>query len=264
MARSLIDSLVGFRSINIVSGTRGHGDSVREDKLKLGTPFDAPTRVYLVYISINDKGSLIVHQLEDKIGASTVSETEDVLIKKVTDGNSTQSNFTTMIFKEPSYLTVVLDIDDWDFYYPDPLNKYPAATEYHDPIIFLEKKVVLVEDPANSGKWIRVEDPYVMNKSFFNSEYITKTVNQNPTGTKVRKAIRCINFLSTNDDGDKPGQGKTDKFGFNILVRVPYMSAPKQKVIMIIDPDGQNQGPPSPPPSRPIKSVKMRTKPNRR
>lgn len=247
MSSDRITQIPGYTALNIASGAKGHGDSVREDKLRNGPPFFPPDRVYVVYISMDSNGALIVHQKPASLNGNDVNKVEDDVIDNIIKTNPAPTNFSKMMFDRPSYFTIVLDVDDWDFYYPDPNNRYPSATEYHDPVVFLEKKTIIVEVPsAGGGKWAKEVYDYVMNKSFYNMVSIVKDVRRDGV-TKQRSAIRCINFLSVNDDGDPPAQGQCAEFGFNILVRVPYSSDKKSKVTLIIDPDGQNQGPPPQP-----------------
>lgn len=218
-----------------------HGDSIRIKK----TVAQSPDHLYLIYISMDNDGLVVKHFWEDR-GARTVSQTEDHLINRAVDplDRPMLTNFGKIVFRKPSWFTIVLDEDDWDFYYPDPTNTEPDLVGIHDPILFLSGKSVLEPDLAHPGKWKKTEQVFSRNRAFYNLEGIDKDVPQNGGSAKLRKALRCINFFTKNNAGEYPGTNGID-FGFNIMLRVPFsiVAGDDRKVTLIIDPDGQNLGP---------------------
>jgi hypothetical protein len=221
------EMLEGLQSAQFaMKGLEPFGDSVRERKP--GWP--VPRHLYLVYIGMNQDG-LMVRQLDADIDPANLESEEDRLIALA--AQSPVGDFTKIVFKQPSYFTIVLDKDDWEFYYPDPRNPSPAYRETHDPIIFLDEKAII----GSTG--VRVAQPAERNKAFYNLEPVVKRI-----GEKGRAAIRCVNFFTRNDAGDPVEHNETIDYAFNLFLRIPFSnSAGSRKITIIIDPDSQNQGP---------------------
>jgi hypothetical protein len=222
----------------LFSDAMPHGDSVRVRKL--GTPGfeEAPTAVYLVYIKLETNNSLSVrHMYRDTLVEDSVGSTHEVLFAEAKAGgggaDQVGSDFETMIFTGPTYFTIVLDNDDWDFYFPDPGREDMEGEEAQDPIVFIGRKVTVVERPGLEPE--RQETIYDPNTSFYDAAPVT---------VGDRKAVRCINFFR--DAQSLPLVGQAQHLGFEILVRIPFCVSPAhdRKLVVIIDPDGQNQGPP--------------------
>ncbi|HEY5722356.1 MAG TPA: hypothetical protein VIT45_08540 [Allosphingosinicella sp.] len=211
-----------------------HGDSVR--RVRLGTPgYSAPTSLYLVYVKFDGSDLIVRHMSTDTLINGSVSETEQDLFDKAQAGNGAPEqvgrDFATMAFKDETYFTIVLDNDLWDFYFPNPTNPMPVPNEYHDPIMFIESKVTMVEQ--GGGAPVRIPRNYEPNTSFYDATSVS---------VRGRAAVRCINYFR---DSDGSPLRRYQDLGFEILVRVPFAlsAAHGTKLILIIDPDGQNQGP---------------------
>jgi hypothetical protein len=217
-----------------------YGDSVRLEKLKLGTGvYFEPPHLYLVYISMDNNG-LIVRQYEKDINPARLVDEENNLIvaaKANSNANKVGENFQLIRFEQASFFTIVVDQPGWTFYYPDPNNPEPQYEGTHDPIVFTEQKTFIDESGATLS-W-----PVVRNRSFYDLKSIDKTIGGEP-----RKGIRCINFFTKSADGDPIVAGDILNYTFNIFLRAPFSATVNQKVTIIIDPDGQNQGPPGAPP----------------
>jgi len=240
MDEVLVNPLLGDKMpYSLMSGTIPFGDSIRIDKLKLGAPYVPPNYVYVLYISADSAGCLIVRQLEKDM-VSTVDIEEDALISLARAGPAHVNNFELIKFTKPSYFTVVLDNEGWDFYYPDPTNPAPDPQLIHDPIAFLPQKAVIKEIPVGSGDWFNIQRTFKENYAFYNAQLVDKVIDGKP-----RKALRCINFWTRNAKGDPMEHTEKQNYGFNILVQVPFSPATQQseKVTLFVDPDGQNQGP---------------------
>jgi hypothetical protein len=213
-----------------------YGDSVRLQKLKLGgAVYQKPPHLYLVYISLDDNG-LVVRQYEKDIDPARIEVEEDNLIAAAKVNSATNKvgeNFSLIRFLQASYFTIVIDEPHWTFYYPDPTNPEPPFEGTHDPIVFTSEKTFI--DEAGTT----LSTPVVRNRSFYDLEAIEKTIDGN-----IRKGIRCINFFTKSADGDPIGPGDEFDYTFNLFLRAPFSATVQQKVTLIIDPDGQNQGPP--------------------
>lgn len=224
-----------FSPAQLADGAMPHGESVRVRKLG-STGYVAPNALYLVYVKLEANGNLTVrHMSRDTLLNNSVADTENDLFDKAAGGGGPPEqvggDFDTMVFDGPTYFTIVLDNADWDFYYPRPSVVVPVPNENHDPIVFIKHKVTLVEQAG--GQAIRVPKDYEPNTSFFDAQSVT---------VRGRAAVRCINFFC---EADGSPLVRWQDVGFEVLVRVPcsLSATVGRKLILIIDPDGQNQGP---------------------
>lgn len=222
-------------ALGMLSGGKPHGHSIRRNMLGKGTYFVRPNYLFLLYITAPG-GVLKAKIKEGTIANANDPRPEEIsFVQDIIGGGGTSIPLTLLEFKKkPCYFTVVIDQPGWDFYYPDPANPDPAWPESHDPLLFLEEKSAVKEV---DGEWIRVYHSYAKNRSFYNAEYSPIT---------GKPSVRCINFMTKNDDGDILGPNKFQKFSFNIILRVPISlldETDTRKITIIIDPDGQNQGP---------------------
>lgn len=226
-----------FVGSEYLSDATPYGDSVRLHKLYTPGFEVPPSAVYLVYIKLEAGDNLTVrHMFRESLIDGSVKATEKALFAGARSGSSPDQvgkDFETMEFKKPCYFTVVLDNDNWDFYFPDPGTEPRPGEEAQDPIVFIGSKTTLVERPNQPA--LRQVETYDPNKSFYDAEEIL---------VDGRSAVRCINFLR-DSEGKPLGSRKTQDLGFEILVRIPFSLSPSQdrKIVVVIDPDGQNQGP---------------------
>jgi hypothetical protein len=236
-AGKLLDRNHRFVGSEFLSDATPHGDSVRLHKLYTPGFEVPPSAAYLVYIKLETGGNLTVrHMFRKSLIDGSVKATEKMLFAGARMGGSRDQvgkEFETMEFSMPCYFTVVLDNDNWDFYFPDPGVEPAPGDEAQDPIVFIERKTTLVErlnQPA-----LRQVATYDPNRSFYDAEEVL---------VDGRSAVRCINFLR-DAEGNPLGKGETQDLGFEILVRIPFSLSPSQdrKIVVVIDPDGQNQGP---------------------
>jgi hypothetical protein len=224
-----------FSPAQMADDAMPHGDSVRVRKL--GTPtYTAPNALYLVYVKLEPGGDLTVrHMSLDGLLNNSVEDTEAYLFDKAKTGGGLPEqvgqDFQTMAFTDETYFTIVLDNDGWDFYYPKPTVVVPVPNENHDPVVFIRHKVTMIEQ--GGGPPIRIPHDYEPNTSFYDASSVT---------VRARAALRCINFFR---DADGSPLQRWQDLGFEILVRVPcsLSAAEGRKLVLIIDPDGQNQGP---------------------
>jgi hypothetical protein len=210
-------------------GRAPYGESIR----KINNLNPPPSHLHLVYIKA-DQSKLVIRHVAGNIDNTQLAQEEQRLLNLATNGNL-KSHFEMIIFKEPSYFTIVLDIDGWDFYYPFPNDPNFSNAEVHDPIVFYDEKAIWVDD---NGAPTRISNKYQENWSFYSLQSTSPKVNN-----AVKKGIRCINHYK-GKDGMPPARNTVIDYGFNINLLVPF-SNPKalKNIILTIDPDGQNQGP---------------------
>jgi len=207
-----------------------YGDSIRKRKAIA----DPPKYLYLVHIRM-ERDELVVRHVENTI-TGQVSDEEDKFIGDALLGKHKYSNFPVIVFTRPSYFTLVLDEDGWDFYYPLSNVEDLKLTRLHDPITFLENKATNVR--LSSGAPVEDIKKYEPNYSFYYLERITKRIDG-----QDRNAIRCVNHF-TDATGRPPPYGTDIDYGFNINLLIPYSRSRDEKVLLTIDPDTQNQGQP--------------------
>ncbi|MET1113003.1 MAG: hypothetical protein ABWX67_15910, partial [Allosphingosinicella sp.] len=196
--------------------------------------------LYLVYITFDADNQLVVRHMQTRsLEGRGVAAAEKYLFAQAAlrDGGPNQvgRDFQTMTFKGPTYFTIVVDNDNWDFLFPAPQLEDPPGVESHDPILFIARKVTLVEGPG--GGLTREVQSFAPNTAFYNAE---------PVLVDGRNAVRCINFCTDAQGRPIGGDARNiQDIGFEIYLRAPFRiaGADDRKIVVIIDPDGQNQGP---------------------
>lgn len=202
-----------------------HGDPIRLPKKDV---YAAPTYLYFIYISFDPDSNLIVRQLrEDGISSTAKLLTaEKRLFKNAVENKNVEStDFKGMVWDIPTYITIVVDKDDWKFTWKDKPE--------HDPVIFLPYKEL---DGTQT---------YDENYSFYDAEPARV---EGPHGKK-RHAVRCRNYVR-NKNGPLATPNDKCRYCFEIYLEAPFSTplSPVEYITILIDPDGQNQGPPSPVP----------------
>jgi hypothetical protein len=218
-----------FRENRFIAASRGnkHGDSIRVKKALNVGYYKRPKDIYLVYMGIDVNKQLAVrHFYRAGIDPDKIAEIEEELVKYAKYPNEPRpyqiaKDFTRIDFPRPAYFTAIVDGAQWGFYYPSPEQVEPVKDEVHDPIVFIERKTLSSPKRAK-------------NFAFYNAEPVTP---DNCNG------VRCINFFT--DQSGKLLTAPTD-YCFEIYIRVPFSEARAtgRHITVIIDPDGQNQGPP--------------------
>jgi hypothetical protein len=127
-------------------------------------------------------------------------------------------DFIDLKWEKPCFVTFVLDISGYEFYW----NHEPG----HDPIKFVREREIDNGRPPPPA-------PYAPNFSFYNAL---------PRSVRNRSAVRCTNYLKADENGtDLKGSDKNRYYCLNLNMLVTYASGAKHG--HITDPDGQNQGP---------------------
>lgn len=222
--------------LRILGGVpRPHGQSIKEHRGP-DAPFENPKWVTLMAIQITADRKFRFRTLKMPVNGINDVETAEKTLLVASRGDTYVSpvelvsdtideiNFTT-----PSWFTLVLDSDDWDFCYNGSYANY-------DQFIFYDFKTEIV-----GGQTV----PKIMdeNWSFFNAAPVSIA---DTSGAKYN-AVRCVNYVKRpNAAGEDLGKGEHSPFGFNIFINVALAKTAMQgaRVIIIIDPTGENKGPP--------------------
>ena len=133
------------------------------------------------------------------------------------------ANFENIYWKKKCYFTLFLDEAEWDFY------SFPADKEA--PIVFVEEKSQIIDGRVVTGPTLD------KNVSFFDAEKIK---------IAGRNAVRCINYKKRDAAGADNETGTVQSLAFEIYLRAPFASGHSANpyITMIIDPPGNNDGPP--------------------
>lgn len=214
------DPTLFTQAVSDFSFGRNYGDPIRSPP---GTAYPAPDCLYMVFLEFGADGKLIVKQLFAPQLAATVAATENGLFDDAVDNNGVLStNFENLVWNRPCYVTFVLRNVGWKFYWRD-------QPKQHDSINFLQNK----EGQIDLGK------TYVQNKSFYNGKHI-KVKDKNGID---HDAVRCENYVR-DGNGNAIPPGKSVDYCFEIYLEAPFaLPHPATHITIIIDPDGENQGP---------------------
>jgi hypothetical protein len=223
-----------------------YGYSVRRKQQFVEGQWDRPTHIMFLYIRQNTDGSLEIAHYFDELKERAVEQAEAELLANARPRTSTTPprnpepqgyNFEGMNFGSyVSYFTIVLDEKLMEFH---PYKENDKV----DPIIFLAQKAVF--DAAGDLK-TRYFDP---NFSIMNMERV-----EVPTATAgdYRPALRCVNFMKSDEVGTYLKEGQEQKFGFDLYVDMPFnrkndgADAGAKMLTVIFDPGGTSTGPKKP------------------
>jgi hypothetical protein len=177
-----------------------------------------PKAVYLVYIKFDENGQLVVRQAFSPFeSGETVEAAEKRVFKRIEAGKYDDINFENMTWKKPCYLTYVLANPGWKFYWRN-------SDIRHAPMRFFRRK----------NKIPPTTKIYRENHAFFDAARFDMFGKLS--------AFRCVNFVC--DEDGKLGDLERIDYCFQVYLEAPFSLAGKERnVIMLIDPDGQNQGP---------------------
>jgi hypothetical protein len=255
MPATAYGELSQFESIKLAVKTRQvSGISVRKKRLGSGGNFNPPSRLQLLYIALTPDAKFAVrHLFLDDITTTNIDAKEKDLVLEarttVPDGakshNELSRGFEGIEFKREAYFTIVIDELGWEFYFPAPAKPddvIPGQTD--DPVVFLDnKKVIVASNPSGTSIVVHDQD-FAENHAFSDAMMVDVVVpgtgpGPGPFPDEARRGLRLINFFT--DSKGQPLTTVTD-FGFEIYLRAPA-AAGDHLTTIIVDPDGQNQGP---------------------
>lgn len=208
--------------------SRGGAEPAQTNPIRLRTDqFEAPTSLFMIYMKFDEFGKLAVRQLRfddfdfPANGGRTLDEAETDLLaeaRAAIGAHLEGSNFQGMIWQRPYFITFVIDNEGWEFYWGEGL---------HEAIRFLERK-----DAAHDVKIYEKE-----NHTFFDAK-------EDIALASLGDAFRVANY---HRDQNGPIIGKVKReYCFEIYLKAIFKDAggPDTHITVLIDPDGQNQGPP--------------------
>lgn len=196
--------------------------------------YETPTSLFMIYMKFDDTGQLIVRQFRyddfrTPAGAGlTVAQAEDELLGEARQdqpggAHYDGSNFLEMLWTRPYYLTFVIDNPNWEFYW-DPSPR-------HEAMRLLKRKDV-------PGSFKEYEEK---NFTFYNAD-------PNIPLAADGDAFRVTNHFRDASAPIVAQSGKID-YCFELYLRAPFKdpspgtTGQPTHVTVLIDPDGQNQGP---------------------
>jgi len=192
--------------------------------------FETPTSLFMIYLKFDDAGKLIARQLRfndfgsPANGNRTLDQAEDDLLTEARLGAGThleRSNFQGMTWQRPYYVTFVIDNAGWQFYW--------SQAALHEAIRFLERK----DEPGNF-KTYESE-----NHTFFDAK------DDIPLAS-LGDAFRVVNYYR-DQNGPIVAPAVKREYCFEIYLQAifkdPAGVGQPTHITVLIDPDGQNQGP---------------------
>lgn len=186
------------------------------DPRPVNLPAKDPEDVYLIYLSVRGLG-LHRRQYRTKRSGSTADNVAKDLFNKAANNDNTYEvgkDLLGIIWKQPCHLYIVVHITNCQF------SNTPNDPK-HDPLHFHASKRI----PGTSATLY-----FDKNAAFYEGTILPNNVLGIP-------AFRCINHL-TDEDGDPLWHPRLRTYGFEIRYLTPGG-------LEIVDPDGQNQGPPA-------------------
>ncbi|MEA3043701.1 MAG: hypothetical protein QOH47_1539 [Sphingomonadales bacterium] len=136
-------------------------------------------------------------------------------------------------------------------------NPPPSGANFQDIVWTRKSHIVILVDEADWSLHKLVEGRTALsfnvakgstpNHSFFDARDIEIQFPRDG-GTDTRSAIALVNHMKRNSDGDDLLGGEAQRFVFDVYLDVGYSGSPASPLTVIFDPDGNNLGPPLPPP----------------
>lgn len=219
-----------------------YGYSVRRKQEFEAGKWDEPTHIMFLYIRVNKDGTLDIAHYFDALAGRSVAEAEKQLLanaRPISNINPTKDpepqgyNFEGMDFENyVSYFTIALDEAEMEF------HPYKDSAKV-DPMIFLAEKTTF---DASGNAVTKYFNP---NFSIMNLERI-----EIPTAKPgdLRPALRCVNFMKRDEEGNYLKEGDVQNFGFDLYVDMPFNreTGGSKMLTVIFDPGGTSTGPKRP------------------
>lgn len=189
---------------------------------------EIPRSLFMVYLKFDDTGQLIVRQMRlDNFAAAgagyTLDGAETFLLGEARKqypprDHYEASNFSNMTWTRPYYLTFVIDNPGWEFYWND--------SQLHEAMRLLERKDVPGSFTTYEGE----------NHTFFEADKDIALAGIPGDAFRVMNCYRDANGTIVDDDAEI-------KYCFEIYLKAPFKDPGGTHITVLIDPDGENQGP---------------------
>jgi hypothetical protein len=199
-----------------------YGDSIRTPN---PSHYPSPTQLLMIYYSPRDADKpLTIRMIDTSLGNLAAAEME--LYRQAKSGAHGPAwlgeGFADLIWKYPCHISIVLDADDHEFFWFDPIG--------YDPIVFDQMKEKPVDGTLQTFH-------YQPNKSFYDA---TLARLEDPDSKKHRPVLRFVNY-HRNGAGDELKPFEVALFSMTIKLLVGPRNGKVD--IHLIDPDAENQGP---------------------
>lgn len=191
--------------------------------------YETPHSLFMIYLQFESTGKLVARQLRfddfdlSAGGNLTLDQAEAVLLGEARAGQGAhpqKNNFQEMTWQRPYYITFVIDNAGWRFYWDQ--------AQLHEAIRFLERK----DEPGNFKTYEKE------NYSFFDAK---PHINLG-----LGDAFRVTNYYR-DENGTITDPHALKEYCFQIYLQTPFKDpaglGQSPNITMLIDPDGQNQGP---------------------
>jgi hypothetical protein len=226
----------------LLEKVRGYDMSIYQQKYPV-PPYDyTPFCIHFYYIRINENGALAIdHYLygEDENGNYSGDEGQwvpihpdsvEAITRKLAMNARPRTrdksppklpdhNFNNMLWTRRTHLVFFFDEQNW--------NLHDSGTDL--PAVFFKG-----------------HDGVAKNFSFFDAKDMIIDMAESGEAPDQRSAVRLINHMKRNNEGDLMGDERIDH-KFDILLRVNFAFPDTKKLTVIFDPPGPNQGPPGQP-----------------
>jgi len=239
MTKIFLDGLAKLQLVNLGLGTN---HDVYDKRLTLPHPWDPfknpPRHVYFYYLKVNEAGDLVIDHHEYDNGAdpnnpvrhqpiphSAIPAIAEHLTGVARATTSVDHDFKDVYWKRLSYIVIVIDEPKWKF------QKR------------LDGKSAIAFNPFKNGSR--------PNCSFFDAadfDFESTEIDNNNNTIRYRSSgVYFVNHMKVDSQGTTIASERDQRFEFDMYFDVEYASGSSEKMAVILDPGGTNQGPPEQP-----------------
>jgi hypothetical protein len=224
-------NLRGFTGASSGFSKMSHGHSIMDTRLD-NIIYKKPQSLYFVYMRISEDGLLVKH-LEDQFIGNDIEGAEKTLLVAARDPNTILggTNFKGIKWRKACYFTIVIDNPGWKF------HRSNCSGYSHDPFIFMSHKNIII-GVDSEGNDICLDKFYDPNYSFYDGDASDLVMD----AERVAR-VRCINHFKCDTIGTDIGPKQYKDYSFEIFLEAPFTGPGGESITVLVDPDGQNQGP---------------------
>ncbi len=224
--------------ITFVTVSPPTNSNVYDKRLSLSANYKkVPQSIYLYYVTFGDDGlPVIEHHFHDHNADINEQNITSIISKVITDSNTgagpapTGGDFFGIEWSRVSYLAFVVDSDHWRMW------KYFNEQENREEI----------------GLNFNFTQASTANHSFYDAVNLSVPITNKKGVAVTRDAIAFINHLKADSMGRELGAGKPQDqlpekqfFAFDLYMVVGKDPTKVPSSMFIIDPGGENMGPPT-------------------
>lgn len=208
-----------------------------------------PHSIYFFYIRLNMNGALKVDHYfyfdgppDDpakwkKIPYGRIADKIEFLVHNARPSGAhnpaplRQHNFEGVTFRRRSYVAFFLDEQNWSF------HKRRVQNGRYAMIYNGEKAGARMEGPIASAP----------NYSFFDAMDLEFLMDNSDGGKSIRTGVVFINHMKKDAIGTPLGRNDKQPFAFDMYFDIRFADPSDQRLVVVFDPGGTNQGPPETP-----------------